>query len=171
MRLYAVFAPPSPAAAGSAPGPLDVAALSTLVLVREGFNWLGFFFSVVWALGGGLWFCALLFAALVALAAGVPEIVGLDPLTRALVLLAYAIFCGVSANDLRRAALHARGYRLIDVIAARDQAEALIRLAQARAEAPSSAAAKPAPAPAAKPVAKVSSSPALDLGPSPGIWS
>jgi hypothetical protein len=162
MRLYAVYRPPAPSPAGAdAEAPLDAQALRDLVLVREGFDWLAFFFAPFHAIGCGAWTGALGAIALLTVAVGVPEIVGLDPLSRALAVLGYAVLCGVSAHDVRRLSLEARGFRLEDVVAGSDRGHALIRFAERHAAAPARPQASP-PKPSAV---------GLDLGPSPGFWS
>jgi len=159
MRLYAAYRPPGPAGADA---PLDAAALRDVVLVREGFDWLAFFFAPFHAIGCGAWTGALGAIALLTIAVGVPEILGLDPLSRALAVLGYAVLCGVSAHDVRRLSLEARGFALVDVVAGSDRAHALIRLAERHAVAP----ARPSSAARSQPAAV-----GLDLGPSPGFWS
>lgn len=166
MQYYRVLLPRHPAAADSdlSAGAAGVAVapaaeLADAVLVREGFNWLAFFFSVFWAIGNGLWLTALAMIAGLVVLVGVPEIIGLDPASQAILLLGYAIFCGVSGNDWRAGGLASRGWQLVAVVAARDRAAAMIRFAEAgpvREDTPPDALAKPA---------------ALDLGPSPGFWS
>ena len=105
MRFYTVHIP-------AREGGGDDGALGRAVLVREGFNWLAFFFAPFWALGEGLWLAALpLIAALGAIIA-VPLVLGLGPVLPVVLGLGYAVLAGMSANDLRRAGLAARGYRL-----------------------------------------------------------
>jgi hypothetical protein len=164
MRLYAVYRPPVARGAGaSTEGPLDANVVRDLVLVREGFDWLAFFFAPFHAIGCGAWTAALGALALLVVTLGVPELLGLDLLSRALAVLGGQILCGVSAHDVRRLSLQARGYRLIDVIAGADRAHALIRLAERQT-------ATPPPRPEAPPVLQ-RPVPPLDLGLSPGFWS
>jgi hypothetical protein len=90
------------------------------VLVREGFCWPAFFFSVFWALGHRMWFAAaLLLAATLGLAAladlldpgaGVAEALG----------FALSLWVGFEANDWRRAALRRRGHVESGVVVAPD---------------------------------------------------
>ena len=158
MRFYTVHIP-----AGEGGG--DDGALGRAVLVREGFNWLAFFFAPFWALAEGLWLAALpLIAALGAIVA-VPLVLGLGPLLPVVLGLGYAVLAGMSANDLRRAGLAARGYRLVEVVAAPSRAHALIRYAEAMALGPAmrpAAAAAGAATPPPRP---------RDLDPNPGFWS
>ena len=158
MRFYTVHIP-----AGGEGG--DEGALGRAVLVREGFNWLAFFFAPFWALAEGLWLAALpLIAALGAIIA-VPLVLGLGPVLPVVLGLGYAVLAGVSANDLRRAGLAGRGYRLAEVVAAPSRAHALIRYAEAMAPAPAS---RPAWASAG---AAASSPFPRQLDPNPGFWS
>lgn len=126
-RFYTVHLPTEDTAPGAA-------ALGRAVLVREGFNWTAFFFAPFWALAEGLWLAAIpLIAALAALIA-VPAVLGLGPVWPAVLGLGYGVLVGLSANDWRRAGLTARGYRMVEVVAAPDRAGALIRYAEAAEE-------------------------------------
>ena len=154
MRFYTVHIP------GGEGGGAD---LSHAVLVREGFNWLAFFFAPFWALAEGLWLAAVpLILALAAIIA-VPAVLDLGPLLPVVLGLAYGVLAGMSANDLRRAGLAARGYRLVEVVAAPDRARAFIRYAEAVAS---------ASMPQAAPVAAAARARrTLGLGPEPGFWN
>ena len=156
MRFYTVHLP-----GGDGGG--EGARLSDAVLVREGFNWLAFLFAPFWVLAEGLWLAALpLIAALAALIA-VPLVLGLGPLLPVVLGLGYIVLVGLSANDLRRAGFASRGWRLVEVVAAPNRAQALIRFAEALAAGPS-APSRPAPASARAPGT-------LGLDPNPGFWS
>ena len=156
MRFYTVHLP-----GGDGGG--EGARLSDAVLVREGFNWLAFFFAPFWALAEGLWLAALPLIAVLAALIAVPLVLGLGPVWPAVLGLGYSVLVGLSANDLRRAGLAARGWRLVEVVAAPSRAQAFIRFAEAVAAGPS---APPRPAPAS------SRAPgALGLDPNPGFWS
>ena len=156
MRFYTVHLP------GSDVGAED-GTLGRAILVREGFNWLAFFFAPFWALAEGLWLAAVpLIAALAAIVA-VPQVLGLGPLLPVVLGLGYGVLAGMSANDLRRAGLAARGYRLVEVVAAPSRAQALIRYAEAMTPA-----SRPQPAPS---TATARAPGTLDLDPSPGFWS
>jgi hypothetical protein len=162
MRLYTVHLSPGAArAVESAAEQGEGLALADIVLVREGFNWLAFFFSVFWALANRLWLSALAMAAALVVVAALPTLAGVDWSVQAALMLGYAIYCGAGGNDLRRQGLAARGYSLRDVVAAPDRAAALLRFGQ-RAFAPRSG---PAQRGGQAPP------PELDLGPSPGFWS
>ena len=164
MRLYAIYRPPfAPGSGTGVDGAIDATTARDLVLVREGFDWLAFFFAPLHAIGCGAWTAALGTLALLAITIGVPDMLQLDPLARVLAVLGGQILCGVSAHDVRRLSLNARGFKLIDVIAGADRAHALIRLAERQVGAPAARPDAP-PAPARR-------SPSLDLGPLPGFWS
>ena len=158
MRFYTVHIP-----AGEGGG--DDGALGRAVLVREGFNWLAFFFAPFWALAEGLWLAApVLIVALGAIVAA-PLVLGLGPLLPVVLGLGYAVLVGMSANDLRRAGLAARGYRLAEVVAAPSRAHALIRYAEAMTPASASR-------PAAAAAGAAAPSPwSRGLDPNPGFWS
>ncbi len=156
MRFYTVHIP----AAGGEDG--DEGALARAVLVREGFNWLAFFFAPFWALAEGLWLAALPLIAAMAAIVAVPPVLGLGPVLPVVLGLGYAVLAGMSANDLRRAGLAARGYRLAEVVAAPSRAQALIRYAEAMAHAST-----PRPAFGAAAPSPWSRNP----DPNPGFWS
>ena len=156
MRFYTVHVPGGEGAADG--GDLDRA-----VFVREGFNWLAFFFAPFWALVEGLWLAAVpLILALAAIIA-VPLALDLGPILPVVLGLGYGVLVGMSANDLRRAGLAARGCRLAEVVAAPDRARALIRYAEVMTPAP-----MPQPVPAA---AAARARRTLGLDPEPGFWS
>ena len=141
--------------------------LGAALLVREGFSWLAFFFSILWAIANGLWFAAFAMAAALAVIIGLPEIFALDWASRAVLLIGYALFCGFNGNDWRRLGLTQSGWNLVSVIAARDRSHALIRLARLLGGEDEGAPS----APAADVPRPPSSGPRFDIGPSPGFWS
>ena len=101
-----------------------------VALVKDGFSWPAFFFTVIWALWHRLWFLAL-----VILASGVAigfasELLELDPLTDAAVGLAWSVLIGFEANDARRRALARRDYDLEDIVLAINLAQAEHRFFQ-----------------------------------------
>ena len=96
-----------------------------LVLVKEGFSWPAFFFSVLWALWHRLWLVAGLFflvqlAVSLVLAVWTP-----DPVSASAVSVGAALIVAYVANDLRRWTLGRRGFVESAVVAAdgRDSAE------------------------------------------------
>ena len=154
MRFYTVHLPASDEGA-------EDGALGRAILVREGFNWLAFFFAPFWALAEGLWLAAVALVVSLAAIVVVPHVLGLGPLLPVILGLGYGVLAGMSGNDLRRAGLAARGYRLVEVVAAPSRAQALIRYAEAMTPA---AAPQPAPSWVRAPGAR-------GLDPDPGFWS
>ena len=156
MRFYTVHLPSGDEGA-------DEGTLGRAVLVREGFNWLAFFFAPFWALAEGLWLASVPLIAALAAIVVVPLVLGLGPLLPAVLGLGYGVLAGMSANDLRRAGLARRGYRLVEVVAAPSRAQALIRYAEAMTPAPVY---QPSPAAVAARARRT-----LGLDPDPGFWS
>ena len=156
MRFYTVHLPASDEGA-------EDGALGRAILVREGFNWLAFFFAPFWALAEGLWLAALALIGSLAAIVVVPHVLELGPLLPVVLGLGYGVLAGMSGNDLRRAGLAARGYRLAEVVAAPSRAQALIRYAEAMTPAP-------APQPAAA-QARSRAPASRGLDPDPGFWS
>ena len=138
-------------------------ALGRAVFVREGFNWLAFFFAPFWALAEGLWLAAIVLIGSLAAIVVVPHVLGLGALLPVIFGLGYGVLAGMSGNDLRRAGLAVRGYRLVEVVAAPSRAQALIRYAEATMPAPMP---RPAPSPS---WARAPGTRGLD--PDPGFWS
>ena len=156
MRFYTVHLPEGDQGA-------ERGALDRAIIVREGFNWLAFFFAPFWALAEGLWLAAVSLIAALAAIVVVPQVLGLEPLLPVVLGLGYAVLAGMSANDLRRAGLAVRGYRLVEVVAAPSRAQALIRYAEAMT-----------PAPVQQPTSAAVAARArrtLGLDPDPGFWS
>ncbi len=95
-----------------------------LALVKEGFCWPAFFFSVLWALWRRLWLAAaLIFAVQVVSGAGL-ALLGPDPVSQGAVSIGVAVIVGFIANDLRRWALGRRGYMEHGVVLGADAAAA-----------------------------------------------
>ncbi|MBT3170358.1 MAG: DUF2628 domain-containing protein [Rhodospirillaceae bacterium] len=166
MRYYTVHLPRGLSQGGD-PRSSAGQMLGGALFVREGFCWGALFFSILWAIGHGMWLGALAMAALLTLVVGLPEIFALDWASRAVLLIGYLLVCGFNGNDWRRLGLKEGGWDLVSVIAARDSDHAVMRLARllGRSE-ESEPAARPA---AAAPQAQTA--PRLDVGPSPGFWS
>ena len=158
MRFYTVHIP----ARGSSGDGGDGGALARTVLVREGFNWLAFFFAPFWALAEGLWLAALPLVVVLGAIIAVPLVLDLGPVLPVVLGLGYAVLTGMSGNDLRRAGLAAQGYRLVKVVAAPSRAQALIRYAEAMTQVST-----PRPAYGAAAPSPWSRSPDTN----PGFWS
>jgi hypothetical protein len=118
MRVWTVHTPPEAAATGRG-----------AALLPERFSSGAFLFGPLWLLFHRLWWEA---AGLV----GAELILGflLPPWALPPAALAIALLLGLHGQDLRRAALARRGWRLAEVVAAPDEERALARLLDARPE-------------------------------------
>ena len=89
-----------------------------LVLVKEGFSWPAFFFSVPWALLARLWLAAFFLVLAIAAVEFLAYAVELDQTTWT--ALSMGIFAGFGwlGNDLRRQKLERAGFVFRGVIAA-----------------------------------------------------
>jgi hypothetical protein len=97
------------------------------VLVREGFSPGALLFGPLWLAVHCAWIPAAL-----ALAAGI-LIVALAPGAVAVALMiGLAVWLGISGQDLRRWSMQHRGFTLFQVVAARNQTDALARLLERR---------------------------------------
>jgi hypothetical protein len=97
------------------------------VLVPEGFSWGALCFGPVWLAVHRAWIAAVLTLAATVL------IIGLTAGgAAAVLLLALIVLLGLSGHDLRRWSLDHRGYLLAQVIAARNELEALAHLLDRR---------------------------------------
>jgi hypothetical protein len=119
MRSWTVHAPP---AAGSRPGQPAAPA----ILVPEGFSWGACLLTLPWLLWHRLWLAAVIYAA-----AGLALAALLPPAAILPVGLAAQFLLGAHGQDLRRAALARRGWRLAHVVAAPDADRALARVVEA----------------------------------------
>jgi len=97
------------------------------VLVREGFSWGALCFGPVWLAIHRAWIAAVLTLAAIVLIVALA-----DDSTEMVLLAGVILLLGLSGHDLRRWSLGNRGYRLAQVIAARDELEALERLLNRR---------------------------------------
>lgn len=98
-----------------------------LALVKEGFSWPAFFFSLIWALYRRLWLAAAgLLAAVLALE-GLTAVSGLDPATGTVLSLGLSAAFGWLGNDLARRKLERDGFAFMGVVAADDPDAALKR--------------------------------------------
>lgn len=107
--------------------PGDVAALDRAVLVKDGFSWGAFFFTVLWFWMRRLWLAGLLVAiVMLALAVGA-RLAGAGFGTIWLALLVFSILIGLEASSLRRWTLSRRGRPAVDVVSAGSREEAETR--------------------------------------------
>ena len=88
-----------------------------VALVKEGFSWPAFLFSVPWALLRRLWLAALVLAAAIAAIEALARAVGLDPATRTALTLGLSAGFGWLGNDLRRRKLERAGFVFRGVVA------------------------------------------------------
>ncbi len=108
MRLYSVHQPPDG-------GPED------LVLVRDGFSFWAFLFTVLWALWNRLWWeAAGLFVIWVVLSL-IMNLLGADDFTQLMVSLGFQVLVGFEARDLQRWALKRRGWDELGVVSGTSQ--------------------------------------------------
>ena len=97
------------------------------MLIREGFSWGALFFGPLWLAAHRVWVPAAL-----SLAAFVLIVVLTENGLAAALLAALVVLLGLSGHDLRRWSLDHRGYLLSQVVAARDELDAMTRLLERR---------------------------------------
>lgn len=95
-----------------------------IVLVKEGFSWPAFMFGPLWFLWHRLWLALLGYLAANIVLAGALALFGANPAQQLLAGVAFALLVGWHGNDLRRWTLLRRGYRLVELVVARDEGEA-----------------------------------------------
>lgn len=102
----------------------DPDALERAVLVRDGFSWGAFVFTVLWFLAHRLWLAAL--GVLLALVAFNVLLSALDvrPFAAILAQGLFAALIGLEANSLRRWTLARHGRPAVDVVSAAGREEA-----------------------------------------------
>ena len=133
MRLYTAHFPSAFKFDISSEPSTDISLnqmMSSAVLVREGFSWGAFLFSIVWAIRYGLWFSSLAMIVILGLLLVLSEFFDLSWNIRGILLFGYALVCGYSANDWKRLCLRYRGWYFITVVAAKNEEQALFRLAK-----------------------------------------
>ena len=89
-------------------------------LVKEGFSWPAFFFTLLWALWCRLWLVAAGILAAEMLLNTLLGLLGADVLTSAAVSLAFSVLLGVFGNDLKRWTLFRSGYLEVAVVTGDD---------------------------------------------------
>lgn len=97
------------------------------VLVREGFSWGALLFGPFWLAAHRAWISAAL-----ALAASILILTLTKGVTASALLLALEVWLGLCGRDLCRWSMRRRGFMPFEVIAARNEAEALARLLERR---------------------------------------
>jgi len=97
------------------------------VLVREGFSWGALIFGPIWLAVHRAWIAAVL-----TLAASVLIVVLTSDAVTGALLATLAVLLGLSGHDIHRWSLDHRGYLLAQVVAARDEVEAMQHLLERR---------------------------------------
>ena len=95
----------------------ELESFAEAVFVRQAFCWKAFFFGPLWLARHRLWAGLLLWAsAYLVLIASLPAV--LSDSSDFLIALSLQIFLGLEANHLQEAKLAAKGYRLVEIVAA-----------------------------------------------------
>ena len=90
-------------------------------LVKEGFCWPAFFFSLIWALWCRLWLSAAGIVVGEIVLSLILTLLGADDLTRAIVSVGFAALVGVVGNDIKRWTLFRQGFLQTAVVTGRDR--------------------------------------------------
>lgn len=98
-----------------------------LEVVREGFRFWAFLFTVLWALWNRLWLVALGLFAVQSLASALAQFAGAGTAVDAAITLGVAVLFGLLAADLKRWTLARRGYAMVSVVGADDDMGAELR--------------------------------------------
>ena len=86
------------------------------VFIREGFSLFAFLFGTIWALYNRLWLVAIIVTAVLIALTTADHKDWLSGQTVMILNFAFTLIIGLSANDLRRAALGRKGYITSDVV-------------------------------------------------------
>ena len=97
------------------------------VVIAEGFCWPAFLVAPVWALANRMWFTAVGVVTAYVLLMLCAGLAGLDDGTALALIVGAAVIVGFCANDWRRTALEARGWKMAGLAAAADRDAALRR--------------------------------------------
>ena len=89
-----------------------------IALVREGFSFWAFVFTILWTLSNRLWLASAAYAAMVILIVKGGTLLGVDEVTRGLLQLGVQALLGFTAHDLQRLSLARRGYKEKSVVCA-----------------------------------------------------
>lgn len=96
--------------------PAQEHAMEKALFVREGFNFAGFFFGILWALYMRMWRVAGLIFLVVTILAIAEDLKLVDNVTLAILQVAFSVIVGFQANDWRRSTLARSGYIMSDVV-------------------------------------------------------
>lgn len=102
-----------------------------LVLVKDGFNWGAFLFTVLWAAWSRMWWIAAALFAILTLSGWVLHTAHVSDDVRQIGAVALAAIVGMVGNDLRRWFLERDGYTEVAVIGAKNADEAEQRFLRA----------------------------------------
>ncbi|MCU4181287.1 DUF2628 domain-containing protein [Bosea sp. BH3] len=117
MAFYTVMTPPP--GSGGARGEIEQARL-----LPESFSKSAFLLTIVWLLGKRLWLASLIFVLAGAGLIYLSNRFGLHPVALTLSYWAAALFLGIEGDNLVTRKLARMGWRLADVVEARDLPEA-----------------------------------------------
>ena len=117
MRSYTLHLPRH-----AVPG--EPAAVERATIVRDGFVWPAFLFTVLWFLWHRLWIAALIVAVALAALVGAGTALNLRPGPAGLAALLFSALLGWEASSLRRWTYARRGRGAADVVSAGSLAEA-----------------------------------------------
>lgn len=92
--------------------------------VREGFHWSAFLFGALWLLWRGIWLALAVWLAFCLLLSGLAAFGFISTAAFYLVVLLLHLLLGFEANRLIETRLERRGYRLVQIVAARALDEA-----------------------------------------------
>jgi len=99
----------------------------TAVLVRDGFSWAAFLFTVLWAAWHRMWWWALALFVLFAVTGVVMAKLSLGAGLSFLIHGIFSVIIGLGAGEMRRWHLTRRGFRETGRVQGRDRTEAEIR--------------------------------------------
>jgi hypothetical protein len=107
--------------------PGDREAFDRAELVKDGFSWGAFFFTVFWFLWNRLWLAALgVFLLVLALGTAL-ELLNVSPVAGTIASLLVQVLIGLEANSLKRWTLARRGRPVADVVSGGDADEAMLK--------------------------------------------
>lgn len=98
-----------------------------LVLVKEGFSWMAFLFTVIWALVHRMWWVAMGVFALFVLIGSALVALGVGETTDGLITLALMVGVGMVGNDLRRWTLARADFQEVAIVSGKNVEDATRR--------------------------------------------
>lgn len=155
MPFYTAYTPPVDDISGD-----SNEALARVQVLKDGFSFPAFIFTGLWLLSKKLWLGFLVFAVFYGLLLLMQVNLGLSALALAIAQFALGLFLGFEGHSLWGSKLLAKGWRLADVVEARNQDEAERRFferalmaADPALERPALPVATPSPRPLPRPAA------------------